>query len=1138
MSLNRHTTFSNNVELEFKRRERDFGVSGHSAHIASKDGLLSPSNSQDEPHWEGRGGRSVWARVSSGVVGFQRGVGDTSTERSSVGNVGGLKSISTTVNGNSDAGRINGIVLETSNVGKDTYGLSDGGNQTIAKVLFNPDSKSNMLTDDSTLKLFSDRGQPSPVLESVSVTHVGALGMIKEADVVWRVFTQEQFETLSYFLCNLQKTVVVEYGWSSHRQPPLDLTNIRRVRHLQSNQSMGLVKQTDPNFYESEKRFIQTIRRGNSRTENDFEFDDLKPYEVELERRGTDYDVFIGIIKNYDIQMEDGSYIITTKLISMGAGIPATRNGNVFTTYLNTQFNTDLEKLRLDNDPRIWQRTASTIRSTGFSRERDTPNPKVSDDELDSILDFWGIMRDQSKLIFYDKITATREIASGKRELSKILLKTVVTFQPRYKFNFNLDLGKTDDGIDFREPLERSSAYAKRTPKYSPEFITDLQYITDAELKKAIIRRGRLIRNWAGLEPDVPNSNAFTFNALLGAVVGGITGGPYGVMAGAVLGGSVGEQLASGFMADDVGDNTTFKYIREMLMRIIESRGETIGKTLLSVLSSEASGLETAVYNGPNLGGSVNGQTLYGKDVWYYFDDLNINPYDWLTPYMDDIRKVLEIFHRQAVSIESTTPVDDGTLPTISNVKPIYTSIVNHLMENSGGRAHLDNGLQFGLEFAFAFVRDVFNPISDYGSPRLNLHSSGDSTGVLSSQEREITLAKLAAVHQHLKTVDAPSSAVGNESVFSLISRDAKFEQENFSFITWGLLEEIINRRFVSKNAEFLKLDSSATKLRFHTNLVSTDSSVCILPNRNAPRYNKGKLLDGQRFNLSINGINHREFPNSYGELGDDEMWLYSLFVNVKLVKSVFERTETVRDALRELLDYISGALVDNYEFQIDQRGSTTQIVDVSYSKYNSSTPRYKFNFNQANSFIRSLDIDLNHTTATQMQAIYGAGGGNSNIQGPFDSSITPIIPRGEDKLDLFAPDLIDDDDTETVDEVTTSLDNKPSDGHFGSFWIKTDSGWNNYVYPDKETVIQHMYGSDIAGEPVNSGTTIPNLSITLTVDGISGIRYWDAFNVDYVPAIYNEQGFFFVTAINHTVISGDWTTTIHGNYRLKSVTG
>lgn len=1120
MSLNRHKTFSYAVEQEFKRRESDFGVRGHSGN------LLSPVD--DEPSgdvWKGQGGRSVWVRVSSGVVGFRKDQGDGPTEVSEVDTMGGIKTISTRVNGSSTEGRINGIVLETKYEGKDFYGVKNRpGFQSVAKVLFADKNGSNLLNDEATLDVFSDRGQPGPVVESVSVKHNGSWGQIKEATVRWRVFSQEHFETLSYFLCNLQKTVVLEFGWSSHTSPPQDLTDIKNIRNLQSNQSMALVRKNDADYYQKAKDSISKIRTNRTRSGNDFDFDSLKPYEVELERRGTDYDIFIGIIKNYDISLEDGAYVVTTTLISGAPAIIASRNGNIFTSYFNKQFNADIDKLSLAKDPRVWQRKVQDTSPNSDTSDKKVPE-RITDEDLSAIQDWWAIMRDESRLIFYDKVGATEDTRSGVR------------------------LRRAQPGIDmsaYRQPdTDKLPEINPGAPelKYAPSFITDLQYVSDEELKRAIVRRGRLIERWYELEPDVPNPTAYTVNLILGAVVGGILGGPTGAIIGGGLASSVGEQIASQFMADDVGDNRTFKYIRAMLRSIVEARGDAT-PDLLNVLSSTVKETETATNPFANSRSSFlnpsGNETLSGKDVYYHFDDLDINPYDWLDPYMDSIRIIFERYHRGVKFIPTTTDLPQEGIP-VQNMTEIYNSVMNHLMENSGGRAHLDNGLQFGLDYAFAFLRDVFNPLSDYGSPRLNLHSNDDSDsrstptgeelGLGTNREREVTLVRLAAIQQHLQTLDIPAANVGNDGIFSTFSRAGKFEREQYSYITWGLLEELINEQFVSKNAVYLKIDSSATKIRFHENLISTDSNVCILPNKNAPRYDKGILLEG-RVDLSINGISHRENPNTAGELEDDEMWLTSLFINTDLIKNVFNKTEDVQSALLELLDYISGALVDNYEFQIDARGSTAQVVDVMYSKQPET--RYQFKFNQATSFIRALDIDLNHTTATQMQAIYGTSG-RDHLKGPFESSITPIVPQGEDKLDLFAPDL-DDEETDDTDEEIESLDTAPGEGHFGNFWIKKDTEWRNYVYPDKDTVVKHIYGSDVSGEPINSGTTIPNLTITVTLDGISGIRYWDAFNVDYVPAIYNEQGFFFVTEINHEIVAGDWVTTVRGNYRLKTV--
>jgi len=1107
MSFNRHRTFTDNVLYEFKRRERDFGVSGHNTNVKNQSSLSNPVSDDQDNRWSGAGGRTPWVRVSSGVVGYRRDGDSESVDKSDVANVSGIKTITTKVDSNTSEREIHGIVLEStydSDI-KDFYGVKTyPGSRTIAKVLFETTSDSNLLTSDSNLQIFSDRGQPGPVIESVNIRHKNPLGLIKEADIQWRVFTQEQFETLSYFLCNLQKTVVVEVGWSSHRKPTLDLTNIKKIRHMQSNQLMVAIKKTDPDFYNSERSTFNSSVTEQTVSDNEDSFDSMTAYEVEQYKRGTDYDVFIGIIQNYDIQIDDGAYSVTTKLISAAPGFMTSRNDNVFKNYFETKFNTDIERYRLQSDPRVWFKNTSSVPQ--FNVERRSVGPtEISSEELDAMDDFWNIMRVERDLVFYNKKRATEEIEAGSR-------------------------GRIGFG------------------KYTPEFISDLVYVSDEELKNAIIRRGRLIDKWRELEPDVPSGTPATVGLLLGAVVGGLLGGPMGGAAGAGLGFGLFEMLADQFKnLENTLDERAYSQVREMLKSIVENVS-TIerGSVIENILNSKVRGTTSKTASAGGRGVSIK------TDILYSFDDTpnKISPYDWLDPYMPYIRIALEDYHRNKFGIISSVGPDgslqanllsEDTTPSkripVAGIAETYDSIVNHLKENSSGRAYLDNGLQFGLDVAYVFARDVFNPRSNYGSPRLRLYDLSEDAGFGSDRERQIKLAKFAAVKAHLGTVDTPSNT-GNDSTFSLINKNRRFERESFSFISWGLLEEIVNKQFVSETANFLKMDSSSTKIRFHENLVSTDASVCILPNKNAPKYDKGVLVNGERYDLSINGISHRNVGNqTAGTLEPDEAWLYSIFLNVERVKSVFSRTETLRGAIQELLDYVSGALVDNYEFTLDQRGSTTRVIDVAYSKYDSAQQRYKFKFNQANSFIRAVDVDLNHTVATQMQAIYGHHSGTFNkLQSPFESSITPIVPKGIDRLDLFGDDLISTDTTGSIQDTTAMMDSKPGIGHYNNFWIQYGGAWVNYVYPDRETVLKHMYGSDVKGEAINSGTTVPNLTTTITLDGISGIRYWDAFNLDYVPHIYNEQGFFFVTAIDHVISSGDWSTSVRGNYRIKTI--
>jgi hypothetical protein len=62
---------------------------------------------------------------------------------------------------------------------------------------------------------------------------------------------------------------------------------------------------------------------------------------------------------------------------------------------------------------------------------------------------------------------------------------------------------------------------------------------------------------------------------------------------------------------------------------------------------------------------------------------------------------------------------------------------------------------------------------------------------------------------------------------------------------------------------------------------------------------------------------------------------------------------------------------------------------------------------------------------------------------------------------------------------------------------------------------------------------TVSPITVTITVDGFSGFRCGQYFNVDGIPEIYNQIGVFQITNTKHNVSKDGWTTTIEADHRI-----
>jgi len=62
---------------------------------------------------------------------------------------------------------------------------------------------------------------------------------------------------------------------------------------------------------------------------------------------------------------------------------------------------------------------------------------------------------------------------------------------------------------------------------------------------------------------------------------------------------------------------------------------------------------------------------------------------------------------------------------------------------------------------------------------------------------------------------------------------------------------------------------------------------------------------------------------------------------------------------------------------------------------------------------------------------------------------------------------------------------------------------------------------------------TVSPITVTITVDGFSGFRCGQYFNVDGIPEIYNQIGVFQITNTKHNISKDGWTTTIEADHRI-----
>ena len=123
--------------------------------------------------------------------------------------------------------------------------------------------------------------------------------------------------------------------------------------------------------------------------------------------------------------------------------------------------------------------------------------------------------------------------------------------------------------------------------------------------------------------------------------------------------------------------------------------------------------------------------------------------------------------------------------------------------------------------------------------------------------------------------------------------------------------------------------------------------------------------------------------------------------------------------------------------------------------------------------------------------------------------------------------------DTGTVTKAAESLTDVINTKSVKFKFDKPAKGPLTLIYKDPTFVQNTITQYQINQSPTKKSTLSP-IDITLTIDGFSGFRCGQYFNVDGIPEIYNQIGVFQITNTKHNIEKdGGWNTTIEAGFRI-----
>ena len=426
-------------------------------------------------------------------------------------------------------------------------------------------------------------------------------------------------------------------------------------------------------------------------------------------------------------------------------------------------------------------------------------------------------------------------------------------------------------------------------------------------------------------------------------------------------------------------------------------------------------------------------------------------------------------------------------------------------------------------------------------------------------------------------------------------------------FIKFGVLSGILSQigfeaYKIGPNLVSVSVNTKNTVCDAFPKIFSTDKNKLFIPNPNTPKFsllqasaNVAQTDFTQKIDCSVaHGGKVVRFPydqpivkgsvagRTPGQIqyGDDGTFLglnkpaYAygflddLYVNLEFAKGILEtKNFSIKDALYQLLNGMSGAACGMWDFQIIETtatGGSTElsVVDMNMASQTNGTP-YRFDVAGSDSIFMDASLDLDISGAKMNQIIGNRLGQKVNGSSPsVNSKKTAGLFTNEPDLVLNsikkkqgttntttkAPTA---EQVEAAEEAATEAAKKAKEKAMQLFLSRigyapkvhllpsADFGQEleamTYItaYNDQLVFESLKNGKDVVGEAQGVSALMP-IKFGFSIHGVSGIKRGDKFRVGGIPTAYEETGFFQVTSVKQTITDMIWKTEIEGGFRLQ----
>ncbi len=376
------------------------------------------------------------------------------------------------------------------------------------------------------------------------------------------------------------------------------------------------------------------------------------------------------------------------------------------------------------------------------------------------------------------------------------------------------------------------------------------------------------------------------------------------------------------------------------------------------------------------------------------------------------------------------------------------------------------------------------------------------------------------------------------------IDKSSNDEIQHYTSVAY--LDTIVNNSLCPKdeNGQIVKLDNSNVWINYRPGIVSGDPSICLLssyqnPSEDIILQNGKKVKDNgnytDKYDRLKNYLGPINTPQLAAEFKDNKIKLHSILINVQYLYDTYRQSSTLSEFLITLFNKISESCGGLWHFQLhidEDKPNIISIIDKN-SEYPTTDPKtITFKVYNKDSIVKDVNVSTLVSEEIKAMTMYNT---NPSASAAGNTSSYGFLLYGAHLTNLIYKNI--EQGTLTANDKTFGIQYD----YYGQMADAIEKLYRSYTPDISDTckTALNKYIVDVLqiGNNVVSDkqTVILPISVSITLDGISGVKFGNIINIDYLPTRYLDSTYFMIKDVTHVINSSGWTTTFDTVIQLKS---